>query len=244
MYFQDVILTLQNFWAKRGCIIHQPYDMEKGAGTFHPATFLRVLGPEPWRAAYVEPSRRPADGRYGENPNRLQHYYQFQVILKPSPDDIQDIYLDSLRELGIETCPVAGERRDVEIHAVARRVGVTGVDEAPDQADHLRDVVGRFRIQRGALDADRVDILQERARITAAISSYRPLLELGEVPPGILEHIHQAQCLVHPPIGIDANLAHQCNGMVIPDGVRPDPDLTHVAPPVSSRWWVRADQAY
>ncbi|HZX35994.1 MAG TPA: glycine--tRNA ligase subunit alpha [Thermodesulfobacteriota bacterium] len=101
MLFQDVILTLQRFWAERGCLIHQPYDMEKGAGTFNPATFLRVLGPEPWRAAYVEPSRRPTDGRYGENPNRLQHYYQFQVILKPSPDDIQDIYLESLRELGI-----------------------------------------------------------------------------------------------------------------------------------------------
>ncbi len=102
MYFQDVILSLQRFWAKAGCIIHQPYDMEMGAGTFHPATFLRVLGPEPWKAAYVEPSRRPADGRYGENPNRLQHYYQFQVILKPSPDDIQDIYLESLKSLGID----------------------------------------------------------------------------------------------------------------------------------------------
>lgn len=101
MYFQDVILSLQRFWAKAGCIIHQPYDMEMGAGTFHPATFLRVLGPEPWKAAYVEPSRRPADGRYGENPNRLQHYYQFQVILKPSPDDIQDIYLESLKTIGI-----------------------------------------------------------------------------------------------------------------------------------------------
>ena len=101
MFFQDVILMLQMFWAEKGCLIYQPYDMEKGAGTFNPATFLRVLGPEPWRAAYVEPSRRPTDGRYGENPNRLQHYYQFQVILKPSPDDIQDIYLESLRELGI-----------------------------------------------------------------------------------------------------------------------------------------------
>lgn len=101
MLFQDVVLALRRFWAERGCLILEPYDMEKGAGTFNPATFLRVLGPEPWRAAYVEPSRRPTDGRYGENPNRLQHYYQFQVILKPSPDDIQDIYLESLRELGI-----------------------------------------------------------------------------------------------------------------------------------------------
>ena len=125
MYFQDVILTLQNFWAKRGCIIHQPYDMEKGAGTFHPATFLRVLGPEPWRAAYVEPSRRPADGRYGENPNRLQHYYQFQVILKPSPDDIQDIYLDSLRELGID--PLCHDIRFVEDDWESPTLGAWGI---------------------------------------------------------------------------------------------------------------------
>ncbi len=100
--FQDIILTLQNFWAKQGCVILQPYDMEVGAGTFHPATTLRTLGPKPWNCAYVQPSRRPKDGRYGENPNRLQHYYQFQVILKPSPDNIQELYLDSLRELGIK----------------------------------------------------------------------------------------------------------------------------------------------
>jgi glycyl-tRNA synthetase alpha chain len=100
-YFQDVILKLQEFWGKKGCLIYQPYDIEVGAGTFNPATFLRCLGPEPWNVAYVEPSRRPTDGRYGENPNRLQHYYQFQVILKPSPDDIQEIYLESLKHLGI-----------------------------------------------------------------------------------------------------------------------------------------------
>ena len=100
--FQDLIFTLQRFWADHGCVIVQPYDMEMGAGTFHPATLLRALGPEAWRAAYVQPCRRPADGRYGENPNRLQHYYQFQVILKPSPDDIQDLYLESLIELGID----------------------------------------------------------------------------------------------------------------------------------------------
>jgi glycyl-tRNA synthetase alpha chain len=100
--FQEVILKLQDFWARRGCLIAQPYDVEVGAGTFNPHTFLRCLGPEPWNVAYVEPSRRPTDGRYGENPNRLQHYYQFQVILKPSPDDVQDIYLESLRALGIK----------------------------------------------------------------------------------------------------------------------------------------------
>jgi len=102
MYFQDVILTLQRFWADRGCVIHQPYDVEVGAGTFHPATFLRVIGPEPWNAAYVQPSRRPTDGRYGENPNRLQHYYQFQVILKPSPPNVQELYLESMAALGVD----------------------------------------------------------------------------------------------------------------------------------------------
>ena len=100
--FQDLILTLQNFWAKQGCVLMQPYDMEVGAGTFHPATTLRSLGPKPWNAAYVQPSRRPKDGRYGENPNRLQHYYQFQVILKPSPADVLDKYLASLAALGID----------------------------------------------------------------------------------------------------------------------------------------------
>jgi len=100
--FQELVLSLQNFWAEYGCVILQPYDVEVGAGTSNPATFLRVLGPEPWNVAYVEPTRRPADGRYGENPNRLQHYYQYQVILKPSPDTIQDIYLRSLERIGID----------------------------------------------------------------------------------------------------------------------------------------------
>jgi glycyl-tRNA synthetase alpha chain len=100
--FQELILKLQEYWASRGCLLQQPYDLEKGAGTFHPATFLRCLGPEPWRVAYVEPSRRPTDGRFGENPNRMQHFYQFQVVLKPSPDDVQAIYLDSLQAIGID----------------------------------------------------------------------------------------------------------------------------------------------
>lgn len=100
--FQDLILTLQHFWSKNGCVILQPYDMEMGAGTFHPATTLRALGPESWNVAYVQPSRRPTDGRYGENPNRGQHYYQFQVLLKPSPDNIQDLYLQSIYALGID----------------------------------------------------------------------------------------------------------------------------------------------
>ena len=102
MHFQDVIMKLQNFWGDYGCAVVQPMDIECGAGTFNPSTFFRVIGPEPWNTAYVEPSRRPTDGRYGENPNRLQHYYQFQVILKPSPDNIQELYLESMRALGVD----------------------------------------------------------------------------------------------------------------------------------------------
>ncbi|MDR2252066.1 MAG: glycine--tRNA ligase subunit alpha [Endomicrobium sp.] len=102
MNFQEIIMTLQKFWAKQGCLVWQPYDLEKGAGTFNPATFLRALGSKTWSAAYVEPSRRPTDGRYGENPNRLQHYYQFQVIMKPAPKNIQQIYLESLKAIGLD----------------------------------------------------------------------------------------------------------------------------------------------
>lgn len=125
MTFQDLILSLQNFWADQGCIIQQPYDIEKGAGTFNPATFLRALGPEPWNVAYVEPSRRPTDGRYGENPNRLQHYYQFQVILKPSPQHIQDLYLDSLKSFGID--PLAHDIRFVEDDWESPTLGAWGL---------------------------------------------------------------------------------------------------------------------
>lgn len=125
MNFQDMILTLQNFWAKQGCIMTQPYDVEKGAGTMNPNTFLRSLGPEPWRVCYVEPSRRPADGRYGENPNRLYQHHQFQVILKPSPDDIQDLYLDSLRAIGIN--PDEHDIRFVEDNWEAATVGAWGL---------------------------------------------------------------------------------------------------------------------
>jgi glycyl-tRNA synthetase alpha chain len=125
MYFQDAILGLQKFWAQNGCILVQPYDMEVGAGTFHPATLLKALGPEPWRVAYVQPSRRPTDGRYGENPNRLQHYYQFQVILKPSPPDIQQMYLKSLKALGID--PLAHDIRFVEDDWESPTLGAAGL---------------------------------------------------------------------------------------------------------------------
>jgi len=125
MTFQEIILKLQNYWADYGCVIWQPYDIEKGAGTFNPATFLRALGPEPWKCAYVEPSRRPTDGRYGENPNRLQHYYQFQVVIKPAPDDSQDIYLNSLRCLGIDL--VKHDVRFVEDDWESPTLGATGL---------------------------------------------------------------------------------------------------------------------
>ncbi len=123
--FQDMILALSRFWADQGCVVLQPYDMEVGAGTFHPATTLRALGPDAWRTAYVQPSRRPTDGRYGENPNRLQHYYQFQVILKPSPDDVLDLYFDSLRAIGIE--PKEHDMRLVEDDWESPTLGAWGL---------------------------------------------------------------------------------------------------------------------
>lgn len=123
--FQSLILALQSFWAKQGCVIIQPLDMEVGAGTFHPATFLRAIGPEPWRAAYVQPSRRPTDGRYGDNPNRLQHYYQYQVVLKPSVDDIQALYLESLKAIGID--PLKNDIRFVEDNWESPSLGAWGL---------------------------------------------------------------------------------------------------------------------
>ena len=125
MKFQEIILALQQFWSEQGCILGEPYDVEKGAGTMNPATFLRVLGPEPWNVAYVEPSRRPADGRYGDNPNRLYQHHQFQVIMKPSPDDIQELYLESLKRLGID--PVQHDIRFVEDNWESPTLGAWGL---------------------------------------------------------------------------------------------------------------------
>ncbi len=125
MTFQELVLALQQFWSKKGCVIQQPYDMEKGAGTFNPATFLRVLGPEPWQVAYVEPSRRPTDGRYGDNPNRLQHYYQFQVVMKPSPFEIQEMYLESLKQIDIN--PLEHDIRFVEDDWESPTLGAWGL---------------------------------------------------------------------------------------------------------------------
>ena len=123
--FQELILRLQAFWAERGCVVMQPYDMEMGAGTFHPATFLRAVGPEPWSSAYVQPCRRPTDGRYGDNPFRLQHYYQYQVVIKPSPNEIQAMYLDSLRAIGID--PLVHDIRFVEDNWESPTLGAWGI---------------------------------------------------------------------------------------------------------------------
>jgi glycyl-tRNA synthetase alpha chain len=125
MDFQDMIMKLEAFWADYGCLIGQPYDLEVGAGTFNPHTFLRALGPDPWKVAYVEPSRRPTDGRYGENPNRLQHYYQYQVVLKPSPIDVQEVYLNSLKHLGID--PLEHDIRFVEDDWESPTLGAWGL---------------------------------------------------------------------------------------------------------------------
>lgn len=125
MNFQEIILSLQNFWAEKGCVLIQPIDLEVGAGTFHPTTLLRALGPEPWKVAYVQPSRRPTDGRYGDNPMRLQHYYQYQVILKPSPDNTQELYLESLKALGVD--PLEHDIRFVEDDWESPTLGASGL---------------------------------------------------------------------------------------------------------------------
>jgi len=155
MNFQNVIMNLNEYWASRDCVIHQPYDIEAGAGTFNPATFFRVLGPEPFRAAYVEPSRRPTDGRYGENPNRLQHYYQYQVILKPSPEDVQEQYLGSLRALGID--PLKHDIRFVEDDWESPTLGAWGLGWEV-WLDGMEITQFTYFQQVGSLDLDPVSV--------------------------------------------------------------------------------------
>ena len=155
MNFQSVIATLNDFWAKRGCVVMQPYDTEKGAGTKSPHTFLRAIGPEPWSVAYVEPCRRPADGRYGENPNRYQHYFQYQVLIKPSPSNIQDLYLESLRSLGI--MPEDHDIRFVEDNWEDAAVGAWGVGWEV-WLDGMEVTQFTYFQQCGGLDCDPVSI--------------------------------------------------------------------------------------
>jgi glycyl-tRNA synthetase alpha chain len=195
MDFQTVILTLQKYWGDRGCLIAQPYDIEKGAGTMSPHTFLRAIGPEPWRVAYVEPCRRPTDGRYGENPNRLQHYYQFQVLIKPSPDDILDLYLDSLKLLGIE--PADHDVRFVEDDWESPTLGAWGVGWEV-WLDGMEVTQFTYFQQAGGLDCRPVSVeitygLERLVMYLQAVNSVFDITwqshpELGEVKYGQVHH--------------------------------------------------------
>jgi glycyl-tRNA synthetase alpha chain len=176
--FQEVILRLQAFWAERGCVIQQPYDIEVGAGTMNPATFLRSLGPEPWKVAYVEPSRRPTEGRYGENSKRLQHYYQFQVILKPSPEDVQEVYLESLRALGVD--PLDHDIRFVEDDWESPNLGAWGLGWEV-WLDGMEITQFTYFQQAGGLDLDLVS-----AELTYGIERIAMYLQKVESVYGLL----------------------------------------------------------
>ena len=178
MNFQELIFALQRFWAKQGCVIHQPYDIEVGAGTMHPETFFRVLGPDPARVAYVQPSRRPADGRYGENPNRLYKHYQFQVILKPSPDDVQDIYLQSLKSFGID--PAEHDVRFEEDNWESPTLGAWGIGWQV-LVDGLEITQFTYFQQAGGLDVSPVsaEITYGLERIAAMIGRKESVFELN-----------------------------------------------------------------
>ena len=199
MNFQTVILRLQEYWARQGCIIWQPYDVEKGAGTFNPATFLRCLGPEPFNVAYVEPSRRPTDGRYGDNPNRLQHFYQFQVIMKPSPLNIQELYLDSLRQLGID--PLEHDIRFVEDDWESPTLGAWGLGWEV-WLDGMEITQFTYFQQAGGFDLDpiSVEITYGLERITMYLQNVDNVYDLnwvGEVSYGDVFHENEVQYSTH-----------------------------------------------
>jgi len=188
--FQETILTLERFWADRGCIIGQPYDIEVGAGTFNPHTTIRSLGPEPWRVAYVEPSRRPTDGRYGENPNRLQHYYQYQVLLKPSPLEVQEMYLDSLRALGID--PLEHDIRFVEDDWESPTIGAWGLGWEV-WLDGMEITQFTYFQQVGSVDLDPISVeltygLERIAMFLQEVDSVYDLVWVGDVTYG---DVHQ-----------------------------------------------------
>jgi glycyl-tRNA synthetase alpha chain len=193
--FQELVLALQNFWAKRGCLIQLGYDIEVGAGTFNPATFLRALGPEPWNAAYVEPSRRPTDGRYGDNPNRLQHYYQFQVIMKPSPKDIQDIYLESLVEIGID--PLQHDIRFVEDDWESPTLGAWGLGWEV-WLDGMEITQFTYFQQVGSIDLSPIsaEITYGLERIAMYLQQFDNVFDLkwdGEITYGDIHHEDEVQ---------------------------------------------------
>jgi glycyl-tRNA synthetase alpha chain len=183
MTFQDMLLALQRYWADQGCVIQQPYDVEVGAGTMHPDTFLRVLGPEPWRAAYVQPSRRPTDGRYGENPNRLQRHHQFQVVLKPSPPNVQQLYLESLYVLGIE--PLRHDIRFVEDDWESPALGAWGLGWEVD-LDGMEITQFTYFQQAGGIDLNPVsaEITYGLERIAMYLANVNSVYDL-EWAPGV-----------------------------------------------------------
>jgi len=190
MDFQEITFNLQKFWGEQGCIIQQPYDTEKGAGTMNPATFLRVLGPEPWRVAYVEPSRRPADGRYGENPNRVQQHYQFQVILKPSPEDVQEIYFKSLERLGIPRNE--HDIRFIEGDWEAPTLGAWGLGWEV-WLDGLEITQFTYFQQAGGFDLDIIPVeitygLERLALVIQGIDNFFDLKWSGDITYGDVQH--------------------------------------------------------
>jgi glycyl-tRNA synthetase alpha chain len=190
MDFQEIIFNLQKFWGEQGCIIQQPYDIEKGAGTMNPATFLRVLGPEPWRVAYVEPSRRPADGRYGENPNRVQQHYQFQVVLKPSPENIQEIYFKSLERLGIPRNE--HDIRFIEGDWEAPTLGAWGLGWEV-WLDGLEITQFTYFQQAGGFDLDIIPVeitygLERLALVIQGIDNFYDLKWSGDITYGDVQH--------------------------------------------------------
>ena len=199
MNFQTVILKLQQYWARQGCAVVQPYDIEKGAGTFNPSTFLRVLGPEPWNVAYVEPSRRPTDGRYGDNPYRLQHYYQFQVIMKPSPLNIQELYLNSLRELGID--PMEHDIRFVEDDWESPTLGAWGLGWEV-WADGMEITQFTYFQQAGGIDVDPVAVeitygLERIAMYLQDVPSVYDVQWVGDIRYGDIFQDNERQFSIH-----------------------------------------------
>lgn len=199
MTFQELILELQRFFAEQGCVIQQPYDVEVGAGTMNPATFLRVLGPEPWKVAYVESTRRPADGRYGDNPNRLQHYYQYQVIIKPSPDDIQEIYLDSLRSLGID--PLRHDIRFVEDDWESPTLGAWGLGWEV-WLDGLEITQFTYFQQAGSIDLKPVSVeltygIERIAMFLQGVDSVYDLTWVKDVTYGDIHHKSEVEWSIH-----------------------------------------------
>ncbi len=206
MNLQDIVMRLERFWADRGCILQQPYDIEVGAGTMNPATTLRVLGPEPWRVAYVEPSRRPTDGRYGENPNRLQHYYQYQVILQPTPEDIQEIYLDSLRALGID--PAEHDIRFVEDDWESPTIGAWGLGWEV-WLDGMEVTQFTYFQQVGGIDMEAVPAeltygIERIAMFVQKVDSIYDLTWVGDVSYGDVHHQGEVE---HSTYNFDASNA-------------------------------------